>query len=392
LFPGCSTFAPAMKHQTVTITGGGIAGLTTAIALKRIGITAHVFEASPQILPVGAGLGLGNNAMLAFRELDIYDEVMRAGRAIPAFSINDHHGKVITRTTFDNPAVPGSFTIHRAALHQLLLSKLDPATIHTGKRVQKMDQTDFGVKLTFGDGTTHIANYLIVADGIHSVTRQAIHPEAVTRYAGYTCWRSVIDNSPFGIDESSETWGSKGRVGLVPLADNKLYWFACINAPANDPVYRAYNIGDLCNHFAHYHDPIPAILAGTDNSKLLHNDIIDLEPLSRFAHGRIVLTGDAAHATTPNMGQGACQAIEDAVVLAQCMEQQSDYELAFKAFETRRLQRTRWVTNTSFELGKVAQIENLFMIALRNTALRILPASISNKQLRKIENVDFTRN
>jgi 2-polyprenyl-6-methoxyphenol hydroxylase-like FAD-dependent oxidoreductase len=381
-----------MEHQTVSIIGGGIAGLTTALALKKVGIEAHVFEASEQLKPVGAGLGLGANAMKAFKVLGIYDDVVRNGNILPSFSIYDDRGNIITKTTFDKVAEIGSFAIHRAQLHQLLVSQLDPATIHCGKRIRSIENTDFGVKLLFYDGSTHFVNYLIVADGIHSTTRQKLVQTANIRYSGYTCWRAVIDNTQPRIMEPSEIWGAAGRFGIVPLADNRLYWFACVNAAANDPVYKRFRVADLRARFAQYPMAIPEIISQTKDNDLIHNDVADIEPLRQFAFGRIVLIGDAAHATTPNMGQGACQAIEDAIVMAQCLSANADYEKAFVAFEKRRLVRTKWITQTSEKIGRMAQLENRLLISLRNTLLRFLPASASEKQQRRLESVDFINN
>src|SRR5690606_20169834 len=109
----------------------------------------------------------------------------------------------------------------------------------------------------------------------------------------------------------SETWGSKGRFGMTPLVGNKIYWYACINATENNTQYKNYTVNDLRHNFASYHQPVAQILDGTKNEQLIWNDIIDIEPLQHLAFGPILLIGDAGHATTPNMGQGACQAIED---------------------------------------------------------------------------------
>jgi 2-polyprenyl-6-methoxyphenol hydroxylase-like FAD-dependent oxidoreductase len=378
-----------MKHQTVTIIGGGIAGLATAIALKKIGLEAQVFEASTQIKPVGAGLGLGSNAMKAFDALGIYNEILEKGRTLSSFSIYDHEGTSISKTDFDPLSNIGNFTIHRASLHELLLSKLDSSTIHLGKRVKQFETIDFGIKLLFEDGTSHTTNYLIVADGIHSVVRQQLIPHSKMRYAGYTCWRSVIKDETLSITETSETWGSNGRFGIVPLSNGQVYWFACVNAEVNNKRYKSFQVEDLIQHFEKYHNPIPTILKLSENKDLIQHDIYDIEPLKQFAYGRMVLIGDAAHATTPNMGQGACQAIEDAVVLAKCMAQNDNFEEAFQSFEKRRLDRTKWVIETSNSIGKIAQLENEVLIGFRNIILRSLPKFIGNGQLRKIEKVDF---
>lgn len=366
--------------------------MSTAIALNRIGIAANVFEASPEIRAAGAGLGLGANAIKAFRRLGIMDEVIAAGRLLPSFTIYDRQGNVITKT--DSLAMArkygvDNFTIHRAELHRVLLAHVDSQNIHLGMRLSDIEQRQNKVVLRFADGTTHVSDAVIAADGIHSPARMKLLPHSAPRYAGYTCWRSVIDNSGLNWNEASETWGPEGRFGIVPLAHNKVYWFACVNAPQNDPRMRNAKTADLIRRFSAYHDPIGEILQKTRDEELIWNDIIDLKPVNRYAFGNIVLCGDAAHATTPNMGQGACQAIEDAVVLADEVNVDGDFTRAFQRFERRRMQRTHWITNTSWTLGKVAQIENSTLSTLRNTLLRMTPASVNERQLKRVYQVDF---
>lgn len=374
-----------MNHNAITILGGGIAGLTTSIALKKIGINTVIFEASAKIAAVGAGLGVGVNAIKALRTLGLDEEIIQQGKSLNTFSIRDQKGKVVSKTIFGE----NNLAIHRANLYNVLLSKIDSQSIHLGKRVKIIENLSTGVRLLFEDGTVHHTNYLIVADGVNSVARQMLLSNAKPRYAGYTCWRAVIDSDSIQNLEPTETWGKNGRFGMVPLAENKIYWFACINALQNDPKFKKYAISDLVKHFADYHSPIPEILLRTKNEDLIHNDIVDLAPLRQFAHGRIVLIGDAAHATTPNMGQGACQAIEDAVVLGKSLTEESTVELAFKKFETQRLKRTKWIIETSNRIGKVAQLENPFIIRIRNLFMRLIPDSIKNKQFNKINDITF---
>ncbi len=198
-----------------------------------------------------------------------------------------------------------------------------------------------------------------------------------------------MDNSRLKINQASETWGTNGRFGIAPLANDQLYWFACINAPRNDPKMGAMKVLDLLANFKEYHDPIPRILEHTEDHQLIWNDIIDLSPIGQFAFDRIVLVGDAAHATTPNMSQGACQAIEDAYVLADEMSKGEEYSKAFIAFEKRRIDRTDFIVNTSWKMGKLAQLENPFLCGIRNFALRNTPKSFHDKQLEKIFKTDF---
>ncbi|GAB3989537.1 FAD-dependent monooxygenase [Spirosoma daeguense] len=378
--------------SSYTILGGGIAGLTTAIALQRLNLNVTLFEAAPVIRPLGAGLALAANAIQAFQRLGIVNTIIPKGRQLDALSILDEKGRIITRT--DSRSLSqrygiDNFTIHRAELHKALLSELDPTCLHPGKRAIRIDQQSNHVLIHFDDDTYHKTNYLLVADGIHSLVRQQLVPDSTPRYAGYTCWRAVVSWPNNQLHEATETWGSAGRMGIVPLANDLVYWFACVNAPARNERMRKMTSIELSNRFANYHAPIPELLAKTPDESLLWNDIIDLKPLFRYAFDRVLLLGDAAHATTPNLGQGACQAIEDAVILANELSTSTSPENAFASFERRRLQRTHYVTNTSWRIGKAAQISNPLLASVRNGLLRILPNSINEKQLELLYRVDF---
>lgn len=380
------------SNVNFAIIGGGIAGLTTAIALNRAGIRATIFEAAPVVRPVGAGLVLAANAMQAINRLGIAREVVAKGRQVDAFTILDEYGKVVTRT--DTRTVNArygihNFVIHRADLHRVLLNQLPPDAVQTGKRAVERTEQANGVVVRFDDDTSYEADYLLVADGIHSPLRRQLVPDSIPRYAGYTCWRAVTDWPNNGLHEATETWGSCGRVGMVPLTGNQVYWFACVNAPANDPQMRRQTPRALAGRFARYHEPIPDLLAHTPAENLLWNDIIDLKPLSRYAFGRTLLLGDAAHATTPNMGQGACQAIEDAVVLADELARHATPEQAFSAYEQRRLTRTHYITNASWRIGQMAQITHPLLISVRNGLFRRLPARLNERQLETLFRVDF---
>lgn len=381
-----------MKKFKVGIIGGGIAGLTTAIALQQKGIQANVYEAAPEVRPVGAGLALSSNAMRVFKLMGFMDEVISQGRLMASFTLMDQRGKTITMA--DSEAISkkyglDNFLIHRYALHELLLSKLDPDTVFTNKKAIAFSNQNGQVLVDFEDGSSISTDYLIVGDGIHSVIRKQLLPYSTPRYSGYTCWRAVMDNSKLKINQASETWGTNGRFGIAPLANDQLYWFACINATRNDPKMGAMKVLDLLANFKEYHDPIPQILEHTEDHQLIWNDIIDIRPIGQFAFDRIVLMGDAAHATTPNLGQGACQAIEDAYILADEMAKTDDYPEAFRAFEKRRMPRTHFIVHTSWKMGKLAQLENPLLCGIRNFGLRSTPRSISEKQMEKIFKTDF---
>jgi 2-polyprenyl-6-methoxyphenol hydroxylase-like FAD-dependent oxidoreductase len=377
----------------IGIIGAGIAGLTTAIALNKKGFKAVVFEAAPEIKAVGAGLGLAANAIKAFEKIGIADEVIKEGKCLSAFNIFDQEGKLITSadsTEISKKYGLDNFTIHRGNLHKVLLKNFDPKRIFTSKRSVKLELKETSVAVHFEDNTQESFDYLIIADGIHSPLRKSLIPGAKIRYSGYTCWRAVIDNPGLDLDAASETWGEDGRFGIVPLANNKIYWFACKNAPEKSLEMKGFKIKDIQKVFENFHSPIPEILSNTTDDQLLWNDISDLKPISKYAFGRAVLIGDAGHATTPNMGQGACQAIEDAVVLAEeVAANPENLEKAFLSFEKKRLKRTHWIVNNSNAIGKVAQLENRALITLRNIIFRNLPKSLNEKQIEKLYKVNF---
>ncbi len=378
--------------STVAIIGGGIAGLTTAIAFCKAGYSPAIFEAAKTLKPAGAGLGLAANAINALDKLEIKNNVIGRGRILTSFTIKDEKDRTITYT--DSQKVSreyglDNFTIHRAALHEALLSEIPHGWLHTGKKCVDIRTDGATHQLLFKDGSTGEADYVILADGIHSPVRQKLVPGSAPRYAGYTCWRAVTDNSLLKIDNSYEIWGSKGRFGVVPLAGDQLYWFATVNSPANNARFKNFTPEDLNEWFRKYPAQTGKIIHSTPKNALIWNDIIDLKPVPRYALGKILLTGDAAHATTPNMGQGACQAIEDAAVLYDELLKGGDMEDIFQRFEKRRLTRTHFIINQSAQIGKVAQATHPLITGLRNAIFRSMPERLKDQQLKKLYCTDF---
>lgn len=377
-----------------SIIGAGVAGLTTAIALQNLGREFTLFERSKIIKGIGAGFGLAANAMHALDYIGIRQEVEEIGYYMDSFTILDQKGDILVNPNtkkISETYEQKNFAIHRIDLHQYLLSKVNPESVFAGKKALKFEQQQDYIEVFFEDGTIHKTKYLIIADGIKSPLRQQLIPDSKPRYAGYSCWRATIDNSKLKIQKGSETWGHKGRFGLSPMVNDRVYWYACINGPQQNPSFKNYQVQDLKNQFANYHSPIQEVLDNTEDSDLIWSDIIDIKPLKNFAFGNILIIGDAAHACTPNMGQGACQAMEDVAVLSKELMNNQPVHQAFETFEKKRLARTKYITDTSKFIGDVAQWENKFLISIRNKLMKIMPDSMNQKSLLKVFKEDFMK-
>lgn len=382
-----------MKYEFI-ISGAGIAGLTTAIALQKEGYHVKVLERTRELKVAGAGLGLGANAWKGLERLGITNDLELKCNLIKSTKFLDQKGHLINKMDIERLNRKygfAYFTVHRADLHKVLVQHLLPATLELGKKVINFENNKSGVTVYLEDGSSFEGKALIAADGIHSVIRKNCLPDVNPRFSGYTCWRSVVKvpKEKFVSGDFTETWGSKGRVGIVPLVDNQIYWFACVNAPFQSQRMSDFTTTDLYPIFQDYHSPIPDLLKWTRDENLVWNDIMDLKPLSRFSFDKTLLIGDAAHATTPNIGQGAGQAIEDAIILSNVLKRNNNIQDAFNEFEKLRIPKTKKVVNLSWRIGKAAQLENRLQIKIRNSAMRMLPSKIQENQLEAVFQTDF---
>ncbi len=376
------------------ISGGGIAGLTTAIALQKEGYRVKVLERAKELKEVGAGLGLGANAWKGLDCLGVTEGLANKCNEIETMKLLDQKGSpisILDMAGLNEKYRMASFTVHRADLLNTLFSSLQPDTVEFGKKVVDYEQDEDKVTVLLEDGSAIKADALIAADGIHSSVRKKCLPDVKPRYSGYTCWRAVVTvpNESVVPEEFTETWGAKGRFGIVPLKDNQIYWFACVNAPYQSKTMSNFTKSDLYRLFQNYHSPIPELIQRTREDELIWNDVIDLNPIDRFAFGKVLLIGDAAHATTPNMGQGAGQAIEDAIILSKVLRNKRKKEDAFIEFEKLRMPKTTKIVNLSWKIGKMAQLEHPFQIGIRNSLMRMLPAKMQEKQLEFVFQTEF---
>ena len=378
------------------ISGGGICGLTTAIALHQQGFEVAIYEAAKEIKAAGAGISLSSNAIRALTSIDLVKEILAASIAQKSAEFYTPKGKVLNHTDFqplvDKFGLPGIISFHRADFHQILLDKIkNKIPFYTSKRGQSIEQKENGVVLHFSDGTSATGDYLLACDGIRSAIRQQFLPTATPIYAGYTIWRGLLidETQQIKINFPFKTWGKKGQFGAVPMTNNRIYWFASFKAKAKDESLKYIRIADLQKHFKKYHDPIPQILALSKAENLLLNDAEELPPIQNFAFNRVLLMGDAAHAMTPNLGQGACQAIEDAVVLARLLKKEITPEQAFIQFEKERMPRVREATRISRNAGKTAHFDNFFSIALRNFFMGLMAKRAFERQIDYLSAIEF---
>ncbi|WP_166246223.1 FAD-dependent oxidoreductase [Paenibacillus turpanensis] len=371
--------------QTILIIGGGIAGLCAAITLQQIGMKVKVYERNTEPTTAGAGILIAPNALQALTPYRVSEEIIHQSYSSDGFHIVSDRGRPITQLK-----VPSSYgrihAIHRKDLHQILLSALPPGTVAWGKSFSRLEQKDNEVRVSFRDGSQAVGDLVVAADGIHSNIRKQIIQKDTYRYAGYTCWRGIVsvDDLPGVSPRFIETWGTKGRFGIIPLPKNDVYWYALINARQGDLGIANYSTTDLHRLFRNYHDPIPNLLLKTTSQDMIHRDIVDIIPMERFYSDRVVFIGDAAHAITPNMGQGACQAIEDARILAECLRIQRTYQGAFVDYDARRRKRIKQISNQSLMMGKIAQSESFLFTSVRNQLMKHVPKWISHNQAQRL--------
>jgi 2-polyprenyl-6-methoxyphenol hydroxylase-like FAD-dependent oxidoreductase len=376
----------------VIVVGGGIGGLTTAIALHRVGIDADVYEQAETLREVGAGIGLASNALRALDALGLAVELQRGSITALQVGLRRPDGGVLVPVAVDDLSrgVGAVAVVHRAELLALLGRHVEPSRVHLGHRCVDVQEDANGVSARFDNGKTVRADAVIAADGLRSAVRAQLFGNPAPRYAGYTAWRSVVSTS---IPESTmtETWGRGCRFGIVPMASGRVYWFATRNAPEGQRDPSMKTKATLAELFRGWHRPIEELIGASTEESILRNDIYDMDPLRRFVKGRVALLGDAAHPMTPNLGQGACQAIEDGVVLAALLKSVPRIEEALAEYERRRLDRTRKILLWSRWLGKIAQIENPVLCALRDFGMRMAPKQSGPRQMRALFGAEILR-
>lgn len=364
--------------------GGGIAGLAAAIALQQRGVRAIVLEQAPEIGEIGAGLLMAPNACKVLDRLGAL-ESLQAGRCMPVsrWELRDWKGGLLSAMKIPRLG-ESSLSTRRSDLQWALLQRLAPGTLQTGRQVRAARLDDDGVILTFEDGREMTARRVIVADGANSQVRASLWNGREPRYCGYVGWRGLVDHVPAGWGNARvcESWGSGRRFGIAPVGDGRTYWYASATIPEARCCERV-GLAQLKRDFSGWHDPVTELLEAMDEAALLQHPISDRRPAwSSQIDEKIVLIGDAAHPLTPNLGQGASMALEDAWELAVRWHLPG----AMARFESSRRFRVMRLWAISRGIGKMIQWRHPALCGLRAMHLRGTPNGLSTAMMRRLLN------
>lgn len=324
-----------MTGQAIVV-GGGIGGLAAAVGLHRIGWQATVLERAPELGEIGAGLSQSPNALRALAELGVEEQARTVG--VPTHATGNLRlpsGRYLQRARPGDPTALLAF--HRADLHRVLLEALPPGWVRTDAEVTAVRQGDGGVTVVYG-GTELSADLVIAADGIHSVVRRQLWPDAPPpRFLGRTAWLGVVEAPDL---PGSMTMGPGGYFLIHPITRGRAYW-AYVTTAEEPGIRYDQEKTEVADRVRDWHEPIPQLVGATPDEAVIHIDIRDLEPLPTYVRGRVALLGDAAHAMSPDRGQGAGQSIEDAVVLAAALAGEPTLDAALGRYDTERRPRTQ---------------------------------------------------
>jgi 2-polyprenyl-6-methoxyphenol hydroxylase-like FAD-dependent oxidoreductase len=346
-----------MPERSILIIGGGIAGLTSAIALGRSACTLDLIERDPDWSVYGVGIIQQANVIRAAAQLGILDDYVAAGFPFDGVAMFAPDGSLIAEIPAPRLAgtdYPANLGISRPALHKVLgaHARRAGARIRLGVTAQRIVDEGSGVRVEFSDGEEKRYDLVIGADGLYSQTRATLFPQApVPRYTGQAVWRYNFPRPP----QLNVLHAYAGRigVGLVPISSALMYLYVVTAEPGNPRMPRAGLAAQLRNRLAGQPPAIASLAAQiTDDDGIVYKPLEWLLLPGDWHQGRVILIGDAAHATTPHLGQGAGMAIEDSVVLAEELGRQVDVEAAFRAFEARRRERCRFIVENSIAVGE----------------------------------------
>ena len=311
----------------ITIIGAGMGGLTTGIALKKFGHQVTIYEQAEQILAMGAAISLWSNGVKCLNYLGLTDQVAKLGGQMDHLAYMDGlTGEVMTQFSL-HPLIAEvgqrPYPVSRSDLQNMLMDEFGRENIHLGKKMLSFTEANDVVTVQFADGT-HVQTQLLVgADGTHSITRAYVLGEQVERrYAGYVNWNGLVEISEdyAPADQWTTYVGEGKRVSLMPVADHRFYFFFDVPLPVGLENNRSNYKALLKEYFTGWCPQVQKLIDNINEQTTNRVEIHDIEPFAQFYKGRVVIVGDAAHSTTPDIGQGGCQAMEDAIYLSRALQ------------------------------------------------------------------------
>lgn len=371
----------------IAVVGAGIGGLVAAGGLQRDGHEVTVFEQRDDAGAIGAGLTLFGNAFAALDAIGLGDPIRQvSSNAMGRLRSGQRQPSGRWLVSMRPSATPSVRSLHRADLHATLVAMLEQGTLRLGHKVIVESS---GAPVLSVHGNDEEFDLIVAADGLRSGARRQWGLDRGVRYAGYTAWRGVTASRGHLANEAGETWGRGARFGIVPLPDERVYWFATFSTPPGTQFEEDNDA--LRELFGPWHQPIVDVIDATPAGAMLRHDIYDLAELPpSFVTGHGVLLGDAAHAMTPDLGQGAGQAIEDAATLILLLRDTRrdtaglDLTAALERYSKLRRRRTRALWRQSRLTGKVAQADGAISTHLRDVAMRVAPAALMTRALNRL--------
>jgi len=376
----------------VLIIGAGIAGLTAAVALDRIGVQVEVVERATALTQAGTALSLWPNALAALDHIGLGQAVAAIGVEEPVGIGCRPSGEQIFRldqSRLDRRLGMATQIVFRADLQRVLLeaTKHIPTRLETSATSIAEQGNDAVVELSTGE--TLRAPLVAACDGVHSVARRFVGNPA-PRFQNRTSWRAVLDGSADLVPTARLTVGGGQQFIASPMGRGLVFWAADIGLPEGANAALVDKKAFLRAAFAGWHHPIGELIERTDEGQLVIADFYDSVP-RRLGAGPVVLLGDAAHPMTPDLGQGACQGIEDAVVLAACLDAQPDRPAALARYESARLRRVRTVVRDSRRIGRIATVRSPGLVAVRDVGTRYLPGWLNARLVARYASEDAFR-
>jgi 2-polyprenyl-6-methoxyphenol hydroxylase-like FAD-dependent oxidoreductase len=363
----------ASRATRAIIVGGGIGGLSAAVALRRAGIEAAVFEQQTELrrTQVGGGIHMWTNAMRALRELGLDQRVRELGAVVERTEYRTSRGALLATWPLDAIGREHGLQdvgITRGELQEVLVEAQDEASVHSGAQCVAFEQDRTGVTVRFSDGREERGDMLVGADGLRSTVRAQLHGEQPLRYARYAQVQSLADRGPDLLPRGTERilFGRGNRAVLHHVGSSRLFWAAAVYVPEGYLAGVEARREFLLERFRGWERPIEEAIESTAESMIVGFDIYDRPPLERWGDGRVTLLGDAAHPMTTNLSQGGCQALEDSVVLARLVRDADDLPAALRAYESARRPRTAALVKRSHRIARAGGLRNPIAAAVRD--------------------------